>query len=381
LAILPRRWRALAIALFRRGLVSVAFAVAAAVTLALAIAITITLAIALVRRRLAIALAVALAVLAARALAIAGTRPTATATAAATAAATATAVVRIDANRTGNRIAGIIHGYVLTAVGRRVRGAAATTGPTAAATTTTTTDSAAAAMTMMPVVVPVFNHHVVAAVIAHDHRSMVDVVDVVGAFVDHHRVIDIHRASRFDHVRRLLDIRWLADDDVLARNIYRARRRMNDFPGNRPHDFRLHDCRRGRHHRSGRRCDGQGDLVEQRLTMAEAVEVQTRQAAPMAFEDQEFLLLVVAPVLADFIAALVDDAELVAILQHRRIVVLHFNVQVLLRTCRCRCRRSGTGLIEPRYSLVMPRRTELNARAWVCGLCDRHAPHHCGYRK
>ena len=62
----------------------------------------------------------------------------------------------------------------------------------------------------------------------------------------------------------------------------------------------------------------------------------------MAFEDQELLLVIVAPILADFGAALIDDAEFFAILQHGRIVELHFNVQVLLRPCLCRRGRSRT---------------------------------------
>ena len=127
--------------------------------------------------------------------------------------------------------------------------------------------------------------------------------------------------------------------------------------------------------------DGQGDLVEQRLAMAEAVEVQANQAAPVTFEDEEFFRIVVTPdfTAVDLVAALVDDAEFVAILQHGRIVDLHFNVQVFLRPCLCRCGRSRAGLIEPRYSLMMPGWSERKARAWICGLCDSQATQNTCY--
>ncbi len=56
------------------------------------------------------------------------------------------------------------------------------------------------------------------------------------------------------------------------------------------------------------------DLVEQGLAMAETVEVQAHQAAPVAFEDEELLLIVIAPDLAaiDLVTLAVDNAELVA---------------------------------------------------------------------
>ena len=182
-------------------------------------------------------------------------------------------------------------------------------------------------------------------------------------------VIIAHHAGTYDHIARTFlvnhrvannhgitdnhgvpDNHRIADNDVSARDI---------------HWFWL----RG-HYRSGRRRDD--DLLEQRLPMAEAFEVQTDQATPLAFEDEELLRVVVAPVVADFVAALVDDTELVAILQHAGIVDLHFNVQVLLRPCLCRCGRSGTGLIEPRYGNMMPGRR-------ICGLCDSHATQHYCY--
>jgi hypothetical protein len=197
------------------------------------------------------------------------------------------------------------------------------------------------------------NRGVVVAVIraiVNDNHAIIDVI------ADHHAAMQIitdHNVmvnviSAVDHDRPL------ADNNV-ARNI-------------RGNDYRLRD-----HHRL--RSRGDDDLVEQRLAPPEAVEVQTNQAAPMAFEDHELLRVVVAPVLADFVAALVDDAELFAILQHGRIIELHFNVQVFLRPCLCRRGRPRVGLVKPRYSDVMPG----HAGAWICGLCDSHATQHYCY--
>jgi len=205
------------------------------------------------------------------------------------------------------------------------------------------------------------NHAIVVHyVLVYDHIAATVVINHPVA--DHNVVaaINVDAASRLDHIGRLVD------NDAIAR--YIVDRWANDFPGDRPHDCRL----RG-HYRTGSRHSRQGDLVEQRLTMAIAVKVQTHQTAPAAFKDQELLLVIVTPVLTNLIAAIVNDAELVAILQHRGIVVLHFNVQVLLRPCLCRRSQSGMGLIEPRNSLVMPSRTELNARVWIGGPCDSHA--------
>jgi hypothetical protein len=120
------------------------------------------------------------------------------------------------------------------------------------------------------------------------------------------------------------------------------------------------------------------NLGEQGLAMAETVEVQAHQAAPVAFEDEELLVIVIAPDLAaiDLVTLAVDNAELVAIDQHVGIVDLHFNVQVLLRPCLCRRGRSRTGLIKPHRVYMMPS-WELNARAWISGLCDTQAAQHC----
>ena len=94
---------------------------------------------------------------------------------------------------------------------------------------------------------------------------------------NNHGVADNHRVA---------DNYWIMDDhtvgdyDLSARNIHRVRLRG--------------------HHRSGSRRDDH--LFEERFPMAEAVEVKAHEAAPLAFEDEELLHVVVAPILADFVA-------------------------------------------------------------------------------
>ena len=81
--------------------------------------------------------------------------------------------------------------------------------------------------------------------------------------------------------------------------------------------------------------------------MPETVEIEAVEAVPAALrlEDQAFLG-VIAPILADLGAIGIDNAELVQIVQHRRILVLHFDLQILLRAGFRRRFSPGTGLIE-----------------------------------
>ena len=212
-------------------------------------------------------------------------------------------------------------------------------------TTAAAIPAAATIATAVPVMMMVNNNHGV-------------VIDNHSAFVDHNvtTVVIVDNVSPIDD-----NVTAIVNDVVRAvRNIDLVDHGTDNFRGRRVGDYRL-AC----HH---------GHLREQRFAMAKAVEVQAHQAAPLAFEDEELLYVVVAPVLADFVAALVDDAELVAILQHGRIVELHFNVQVFLRPCLCRCGRSRMGHIKPRYSRVMPGR--LTARTWIRSLCDAQATQH-----
>ncbi len=209
----------------------------------------------------------------------------------------------------------------------------------------------------------IIDNYVVAARMMYDHVMAIIVVNhavivihhvpiVINDSVVEHDVVtavNVYVPSRLDHVR------WVADDDVALRNINILPRNVHRIGhGDR---LRGHYWLRG-HYRLGSRRDGQRHLVEQRFPMPEAVEVQARQAAPTAFEDEELLRVVIAPDLtaSDLGSALVDDAELVAILHDGRVVDLHFYVQVLLRPCFRRRGRSGMGLIEPRYRLMMPGR-------------------------
>jgi hypothetical protein len=117
---------------------------------------------------------------------------------------------------------------------------------------------------------------------------------------------------------------------------------------------------------------GDNDLVEERLAMAKAIEVQSIQAAPGAFEDEELLLVVVAPVLADLVAAGIDDLELISIAQRVGVTDVNADVQILLRTCFRGGSGSRMGLIEPRDARVMP---------WLAGLRDSEAAQHQCCRK
>ena len=227
--------------------------------------------------------------------------------------------------------------------------------------------------------------------------AVVDDNDTIAALMDHHGVmmnyyvaVIVNYGIVIDH-NSAIHIAAVIDNVVIVTDVCVGCGRNVNI-GNCPYDCRLHVSRRhigrrdvGRHNIGG--CDrwlcrcnrGQGDLIEQRLAMAEAVEVQAGQASPMAFEDQELLDIVVAPELAafDLIAVGVNNAKLLPILQHGRVVDLHFDVQVLLRPCfRRRC-RSGTGLIKPRDIRVMPGRSDLIARARIGLGGGQAAQHRC----
>jgi hypothetical protein len=86
--------------------------------------------------------------------------------------------------------------------------------------------------------------------------------------------------------------------------------------------------------RSGRRVshDWRGSRrAEKRLAMADSVEVQAGKSGPVAFKDHQRAAVVPAPQIADFVATLVDDAELVFLLCVGRHIELNFDVQILLR--------------------------------------------------
>jgi hypothetical protein len=137
--------------------------------------------------------------------------------------------------------------------------------------------------------------------------------DIVATMTDIHVIIEDHAAAIIHHHATIIIV-------YPVRHNYPVRR---NYPVR--HDYRIGDIG-PLDHRSGR--DGHCDLVEQRFTMAESVEIQANQASPVAFHDEQMLLVVVTPDLAalDLVAAGVDNAELVAILHHGRIVDLHFDV-------------------------------------------------------
>ena len=184
--------------------------------------------------------------------------------------------------------------------------------------------------------------HVVVVVNNHATRLVID-----------HTVVDNHivPVANNDATMIVIDHRTLADNHVRT----------------------IDKNRFGSHYNRAHR---QGNFGEQGLAMAETVEVQAHQAAPLAFEDEELLVVVVAPIRTslDLLALAVDNAELVAIGQRVGIGDFHSDVQVLLRPCLCRRGCARTGLIKPHDARVMPR---LNARAWIGGLCDRQATQHC----
>jgi hypothetical protein len=113
--------------------------------------------------------------------------------------------------------------------------------------------------------------------------------------------------------------------------------------------------------------------LEQRLAVAVAVEVEAVEAGPIAFEDHERAAVVPAPKLADFVAPLVDDAELVFFLGVRRNVEADFDVQILLRGRfrRCRCTVPGTAKLG--YLVDVPWRDIRRGRQDLCRQNERRA--------
>jgi hypothetical protein len=349
------------IAVIRRGLARVAAVAAAiAVTIALAgvgIGLGTVIALALVTLAL---ITLALVVLAGRA------RRVRTVTLASTVSVTgALALARIAADCSGDRIAGIIHGHVVAADGRVGLAAASAGGLAATAASVAAAAAAAAAAATTAAAAMAITAATIATTAANDYHVIVIDVIIVNDDVATMTTIDDHVVAD-NHVGTIImDHGTMITIDLHAR--LGNSHVLFDHTGGHIGSLDWWSY--------WSRCDSP---LEQRLTLSETVEVQAVQAAPVAFHDEQILRVVVAPDVGarNFDAVLVDDLELVAIFHDVRIADLHFNVQVLLRPCLCRCGRPGAGLILPRYSRVMP-----SAGAWIRSPCERNAAQNCCYRE
>jgi hypothetical protein len=221
--------------------------------------------------------------------------------------------------------------------------------------------------------ISVVNHDPIASMV--DHYAIPIVMDHDVAIIDDHAVVAAnHRRRLTDHNvgiihhdaacrglddpcrsphhhvghdclhRRLEHPRRRGPDDRARRNHHgRAddRRGLDDpgrrrFHGNR-HGPRHDRCgRRGNHRRPNghRRLDGNRRRGEQRFAVALPVEVEPCQAGPrpLAFEDQQRLVVVIAPEFAHRVAPLIGDAEAGQLLVGSRGVEMDLDVQVLRRT-------------------------------------------------
>jgi hypothetical protein len=127
-----------------------------------------------------------------------------------------------------------------------------------------------------------------------------------------------------------------------------------------------------RHDDPGLSGQGQG-RVEQRLAMAVAVEVQAVEVGPVALEDHQRAVVVPAPQLADLVAPLVDDAELVFLLCVGRDVEVDLDVQILLRGGFSRGGGAVPGTAEFRHLGNVPRRGAGPHHADLRGQHERRA--------
>ena len=221
-------------------------------------------------------------------------------------------------------------------------------------------------------------NHPGAALVDYD-VAIVD--DHAVAIIHDHAVTSAHHRGRrpHDNVRivhhdatcRVLDDRrrgpnhgWSTNHDVgndrVKRRLDHAGRRRLDDRGRRNHGRRgnvrrgLHDPGRRPFHGSHdgprrdngrpgyghRRCGNDGRLRsdwrrrEQRLTVSLSVEVEACQTAPglVALEDQQRLVVVIAPEVTHGVAPLVGDAEVVQLLLGSRGAEVDLDVQILERT-------------------------------------------------
>jgi hypothetical protein len=127
-------------------------------------------------------------------------------------------------------------------------------------------------------------------------------------------------------------------DDVVRTAVHDDVARTIHDPLHRPlaHDKRL----RRNDHRLALDVDGwhnrsrpsNGYHGEERFAVGKAVEIHAHEASPTALEDHTRSAVVPAPEFPDFLAPLVDHAELVLLLGRRGRVEADHDVEILLRT-------------------------------------------------
>jgi hypothetical protein len=161
-------------------------------------------------------------------------------------------------------------------------------------------------------------------------------------------------------------VRTTVHDD-LARTIYDPLHRPIAHDKRfRRNDHRLADVG-GWHDRSR---PSNGDHGEERFAVGKAVEIQAHEASPTALEDHARSAVVPAPKFPDFLAPLVDHAELVLLLGRRGRIEVDHDVQILLRTRFGRRGGPGPCHIQPGYVgaqvVDMPRWDGPGPRAQLC---------------
>jgi len=175
------------------------------------------------------------------------------------------------------------------------------------------------------------DHSIRAALVDHDPGAVFVHHDPIGPAFMHHDPI---RNGLMDHH----SIRGLGDDhSIRARHIghsrrsglYDTRRLHNHGRVCRPAGRRRHD--------SHRRLDRRGSDAEQRLAMAQPIQIQAHQAPPVAFENQQRTAGMPAGQFAHFFALCIDHPELMEFSRLGRKIEIESNMEKLLHLVR----RSG----------------------------------------